>query len=67
MITNILPETLACIVMGTFAYIMLQLNNSIEMSFVYIALCIIIYFVTIYLLPGEKVYLYRFRKKLVKK
>ena len=67
MITNILPETLACIVMGTFAYIMLQLNNSIEMSFVYSALCIIIYFVTIYLLPGEKVYLYRFRKKLVKK
>ena len=67
MITNILPETFACIVMGAFAYIMLQLNNSIAMSFVYIALCIIIYFVTIYLLPGEKVYIYRIRKKLVKK
>lgn len=67
MITNILPETFACIVMGTFAYIMLQLNNSIAMSFVYIALCIIIYFVTIYLLPGEKVYIHRIRKKIIKK
>ena len=52
---------------GTFAYIMLQLNNSIAVSFVYIALCIIIYFVTIYLLPGEKIYIYKIRKKLIKK
>lgn len=67
MITNILPETLACIVMGTFAYFMLQINDSIIMSFIYIAICIVLYFVTIYLLPGEKVYIYRIRKKLVKK
>lgn len=67
MITNILPETLACIVMSTFAYFMLQINDSIIMSFIYIAICIVLYFVTIYLLPGEKVYIYRIRKKLVKK
>ena len=67
MMANILPEVLACVVMGLFAYLMLQINSNTIASFTYIILCIIIYFATIYILPGEKEFLTKIKSKLHRK
>ena len=67
MMTNILPEAFASVVMGVFAYFMLQINSSTIATFVYIILCIIIYFATIYILPGEKGSLIRIIQKMRRK
>lgn len=67
MLLNIMPETIGCIVMGIAAYTMLQFDNSTLMSFIYIAICIIIYFGTLYLIPSEKRHLKTLFNRLLKK
>lgn len=67
MMLNILPEVIGCIIMGTAAYFMLQINDSTLMSFIYIAICIVIYFGTLYVIPGERIQLNNLIKKIRKK
>lgn len=67
MLLNIMPETIGCIVMGITAYTMLQFDSSTLMSFIYIAICIIIYFGTLYLIPSEKRHLKTLFNRLLKK
>ena len=67
MILNILPEITGCITMGIAAYFMLQINDSILMSFIYIAICIVIYFGTLYAIPNERVQINRLIKKIRRK
>lgn len=54
MIVNVLPEMLSCLVMAGVAWLLLRFNNSIAMSFVWIIVCAIVYFVTLSLFPNDK-------------
>ena len=54
MIVNVLPEMLSCFVMVCVALLLLRFNNSIALSFAWIAVCAIAYFVTLSLFPDDK-------------
>lgn len=54
MIVNVLPEMFSCLVMAGVALLLLRFNNSIAMSFVWIAVCVIVYFFTLSMFPKEK-------------
>ena len=67
MVLNIMPEIIGCIIMGASAYYMLQINNSMIISFLYIGICIFIYFGVIYLFPVERKNIYNLYNKFIKK
>ena len=54
MFVNILPEICSCLVMSTIAYILLSINNSLLLSFVWIGVCAIVYFVILSFFPKDK-------------
>lgn len=54
MIVNVLPEMLSCSVMACVALLLLRCNNSIALSFAWIAACAIAYFVMLSLFPDDK-------------
>jgi hypothetical protein len=54
MIVNVLPEMLSCFVMVCVALLLLRFNNSIALSFAWIVVCAIAYFVTLLLFPDDK-------------
>ncbi len=66
MLLNIMPETIGCVVMGLVAYMMLQINDSRLMSLIYIGMCIVIYFGTIYLFPSERQNIHKLLRKITK-
>lgn len=57
MFTNILPEILSCLVMALVAWLLLQINDSVVVSFVWIGVCIIVYFASLYVFPKDRVIL----------
>lgn len=67
MVLNIVPEFIGCIVMGAAAYYMLQINDSMLMSFIYIGICIVIYFGIIYIFPTERNNIHNLLKKIIKR
>lgn len=54
MIVNVLPEMLSCLVMAGVAWLLLQFNNSVVLSFVWIIVCAIVYFVTLSMFPDDR-------------
>ena len=54
MIANVFPEIFSCLVMSGVAWALLRIDNSIAMSFVWVAVCVIVYFVTLSMFPKEK-------------
>ena len=54
MIANVFPEIFSCLVMSGVAWALLRIDNSIVMSFVWVAVCVIVYFVTLSMFPKEK-------------
>lgn len=54
MIVNVLPETFSCLVMAGVALLLLQFNNSMIMSFVWIAACAIVYFIVLLMFPDDR-------------
>ena len=58
MITNILPQLVCALVMGIIGYLLLAFNNGVVLSFVWVVLCIGIYFSALYFLfPKERDYM----------
>lgn len=67
MFKNTLPEAFSAIVMGFVAYLLLSISNSILMSFVYIPICVVVYFGLLYVIPGEKAIMLIVKNKILKK
>lgn len=63
MIVNVLPETLSCLVMVGVALLLLQFNNSMIMSFVWIAACAIVYFIVLSMFPDDRCILLSLKDK----
>lgn len=54
MFVNILPEISSCILMAFVAYILLRLNDSVIVSFLWVVVCAFVYFVVLSVSPQEK-------------
>ena len=55
MIVNVLPEFTSALIMATTGYLLLWINNGIVLSFVWVVVCIGIYFASMYFLfPTER-------------
>ena len=54
MLRNIAPELLVSVFMGIVAYVLLQIHSSIVWSFLTIAICIVVYFMSLGIFPKEK-------------
>ena len=55
MIVNILPQITCSVIMALIAYGLLKINSGMVMSFVWVVICIGVYFGTLYLLfPNER-------------
>jgi PST family polysaccharide transporter len=67
MLKNILPEAFSAVVMGLVAYLLLSISNSILMSFVYIPICIVVYFGLLYIIPYERNIMMAIKDKIFNK
>lgn len=55
MIYNILPQLISASIMGIFGYMLLQISKSTIISFLWIFICVIVYFVSLYLIfPSDR-------------
>ena len=63
-IKNVVPEFLGCIIMGIIGYSLLTLYNNTLISFVYIIICIIVYFTILFMIPNERKCLFNILKRL---
>lgn len=55
MIVNVLPEFTSALIMATAGYLLLWINNGVVLSFVWVVVCIGIYFASMYFLfPTER-------------
>lgn len=63
MFVNILPEICSCLVMSLVAYVLLKINNSLALSFVWIGVCIIVYFAVLSLFPQDRAILIGLKDK----
>lgn len=54
MFINILPEICSCLVMAVVAFVLLRLNNSMALSFVWVVVCAAVYFATLYMFPKDR-------------
>lgn len=57
MFTNILPEIISSIIMAFVAYILLKINDNTYISFVWIIICSVVYFATLFMFPKDRVLL----------
>lgn len=70
MFINILPELLSCTVMACVAYVLLKINDSLWLSIIWVAVCTITYFATLYMFPKDRLVLNNLKSRglqLVKK
>lgn len=55
MIVNILPEATSALIMTVVGYLLLWVNDGIALSFVWVAICVVVYFSTLYFLfPSDR-------------
>ena len=64
-IVNIIPEILSCTVMAVVGFGLLQLDNSIILSFAWVAICMVIYFFVLWLFPSDRVILNNMKGKIL--
>lgn len=67
MLKNITPEIIVSIFMCIVAYALQQIHNSILWSFMSIAICIIVYFLSLTLFPKEKLIILKLFNQVYKK
>ncbi len=67
MFTNILPELLSSIVMAIAGWLLLKINDSIIVSFAWIAICAVIYFLVLQLFPEDRALLISIKNNSFKK
>ncbi|MBR5831072.1 MAG: lipopolysaccharide biosynthesis protein [Bacteroidales bacterium] len=63
MIVNIIPQISAALLMAIVGYILLMISNNVILSFVWIAICIMIYFGTLHMFPKERTMLLDLKNK----
>lgn len=67
MVMNILPQVICSTIMVCAGYILLQIWDGIIVSFIWVLLCISIYFATLYLLfPKDRTIIYSLKQTLIK-
>lgn len=55
MVANVIPQFISSLIMAIVGYLLLRVSDSIVMSFVWILLCVAVYFLSLYLLfPGDR-------------
>jgi PST family polysaccharide transporter len=55
MIVNILPEAASVLIMAAVGYLLLWVNDGIALSFVWVAVCVVVYFAALYcLFPADR-------------
>lgn len=63
-ITNVLPEFGACVIMGLIGYTLQIIYNNNIISFLYIIICALVYFAILIMIPQEKKHITIFINKL---
>lgn len=66
MITNIIPQLFACIIMSAVAAILLHFNNSNVLSFIYIPICCCVYLWILCIFKNERKILFIIKNKVLK-
>lgn len=66
MITNIIPQLFACIIMSTVAAILLHFNNSNVLSLIYIPICCCVYLWILCIFKNERKILFIIMDKVLK-
>lgn len=57
MFTNVFPEFFSSFVMALVGYSLLLINDSTQISFVWIVVCVLLYFATLYMFPNDRLML----------
>ena len=66
MLTNILPEMFACLVMAFLAFVLLYLNSIFILQFVWILCCTLAYFLFLMLFPNERIIITSMKDKMLR-
>lgn len=66
MFLNVLPEILSCIAMSLVAYLLLNFNNSLICSIIWIIICTVIYIISLSCYPYERSLMLHVYKKVWK-
>lgn len=64
MLTNIVPELIACIIMSAVGYILLAINDNLWLQFLWITICAIIYLMSLTLFAKDRQCLVSLYKKI---
>lgn len=67
MFVNILPEALSCVVMAGVGWGLLCISDSVVISFVWILICVVVYFVTLYIFPKDRLLLHNLKQQVLSK
>jgi len=65
MFTNILPELCSCLVMSMVAFALLRVNHDLIPSFIWVGVCIVVYFATLYMFPKDRTILLGLKTKVL--
>lgn len=63
MIENILPELFSCAIMASVGLVLLKINNTMILSFVWVLVCAFVYFAVLSLFPNDRAILKNIKEK----
>ena len=63
MIENILPELFSCAIMTSVGLVLLKINNTMTLSFVWVLVCALVYFAVLSLFPKDRIILKNLKQK----
>ncbi len=67
MIVNILPQIVSALLMAIVGYVLLSINDSIMMSILWVIICILVYFASLYILfPGDRSIITTIKQSILK-
>lgn len=67
MIVNILPQLVSALLMAVVGYILLKIDDSISLSFVWIIVCVFVYFICLYILfPKDRIVITSIKQSIIK-
>lgn len=67
MFVNIIPELLSCAVMTLVAFFLLKISEGPGLSFVWIVVCVLVYFGVLFLFPSDRAMLFNIKDNYFKK
>lgn len=63
MLANVLPELFSCGIMACVAVLLFRINDSMVVSFVWVIVCAMVYFATLFLFPKDRIILLGLKDK----